>query len=124
MPAGLVFPQSLANRIAYDDVENLLTLRGQLSDLEIRLLLELSKDPAYQKAVVTLADRASTLTTNQNIVQLETQLATQVTGLRTNQVAYQNALDNYKQQLGLLWSTCRLISTCRCSNRSKSSTSD
>jgi hypothetical protein len=72
-----------------------------LSDVEVRLLLELSKDPDYQKAVVNLADRSSTLTTNQNIVQLETQLATQVNGLRTNRVTYLNALDSYKQQLGL-----------------------
>ena len=101
LPEGLVFPQSLAGRIEYDDDQHLLKLRGPLSDLESHMLLELSKDLAYQKAVVNLADRSNTLTTNQNIVQLETQLATQVTQLRGFRVSYLNSLDLYKQQLGL-----------------------
>ena len=101
LPAGILFPLSLAGRIGYDEDEHQLTLRGSLSDVEVRLLLELSKDPDYQRAVVNLADRSSTLTTNQNIVQLETQLASQVTGLRGFRVSYLFGLDQYKQQLGL-----------------------
>ncbi len=101
LPAGLVFPPSFAARIAYDEDEHQLMLRGQLNDVEVRMLLELSKDPAFQKAIVNLADRSSTLTTNQNIVQLETQLASQVTQLRGFRVGYLNGLDQYKQQLGL-----------------------
>ena len=76
-------------------------LRGQLGDIEVRMLLGLSNDPAYRKAVVDLADRSSVLTTNQSIVQLETQLASTVTGLRTSRLNYLNGLDAYKLQLGL-----------------------
>jgi outer membrane protein TolC len=101
LPAGLVFPPVLAGRIAYDEDDHQLTLRGQLNDVEIRMLLELSNDLDYRRAVVGLADRSSMLTTNLNIVQLETQLATQVNGLRVARVNYLNALDQYKQQLGL-----------------------
>ena len=101
LPAGLVFPQSLAGRVLYDEDQSQLKLRGQLSDLEVHMLLELSKDLEYQRAVVNLADRSSILTTNQNIVQLETQLASQVNGLRVARVTYLNALDAYKQFLGL-----------------------
>ena len=101
LPAGIVFPPSLAGRIGYDADRQQLTLRGQLSDLEVHMLLELSRDPLYQKAVVDLADNSSVLTTNQNIVQLETQLASTVQTLRGFRVTYLNALDSYKQFLGL-----------------------
>jgi len=101
LPAGLVFPPSVARRIEYDDEENVLVLRGQLTDLEVRMLLELSPDLAYRKAVVDLADRSNVLTTNQNIAQLETQLAGQINGLRQSRVTYLNGIDSYKLQLGL-----------------------
>lgn len=101
LPAGLVIPDVLAGRVAYDAVRRQLTLRGFLKDIEVHMLLELSNDPAFQKAVVDLADKSSILTTNQNIVQLETQLASTINGLRTARANYLNGLDQYKLQLGL-----------------------
>lgn len=101
LPAGLVFPPPFAGRLEYDDDEKQLILRGPLNEVETRLLLELSQDQAYRDAILDLADRASVLTINQNIAQLETQLAGQIITLRTNRVNYMNGLDQYKQQLGL-----------------------
>ena len=101
LPPGLAFPVMFTDRLVYDADEKQLTLRGQLTDLEVRQLLALHNDPAYQKAIVDLADRSNVLTTNQNIVQLETQLAGTVNTLRQTRVFYQNGLDSYKLQLGL-----------------------
>lgn len=101
LPPGVVFPAPFAGRLEYDADEKQLVLKGNLNDVEVRALLELSNDPAYQRAVAGLADRSSVLTTNQNIVQLETQLASTLNNLRTARVTFLNGFDQYKLQLGL-----------------------
>ncbi|HLJ12709.1 MAG TPA: TolC family protein, partial [Planctomycetaceae bacterium] len=101
LPAGVVIPDVLADRIAYDAAQQQLNLRGQLTDLEVNLLLEQSNDPAFQKAVIDLHDSSNILTTTQSIVQLETQLAQTVQTLRAAKVTYFNGFDNLKLWLGL-----------------------
>lgn len=101
LPQGFVIPPELAGRIRYNAQEHQLSLRGQLNEIEVRTIQTLSNDPAFQRALADLIDRSNILTTNQNIVQLETQLATTVTTLRTSRANYLNGLDGYKLQLGL-----------------------
>ncbi|MGE5192128.1 MAG: hypothetical protein ACM3U2_06455, partial [Deltaproteobacteria bacterium] len=100
-PAGVVIPPDHADKIRYDADQKRLVLRGQLMDIELHSLLQLSDDPAYQKAVTDLAERSNILTTNQNIVQLETQLAQTVNNLRQARVQYLNGFDSLKLWLGL-----------------------
>ncbi|MBI3864179.1 MAG: TolC family protein [Planctomycetia bacterium] len=101
LPAGLVFPPAFAGRIDYDDEDKVLVLRGSLNDVDTRLLLDLSNDPAYREAILDLADRSSVITINQNIAQLETQLAGQINNLRTSRAGYLSGLDSFKLQVGL-----------------------
>lgn len=101
LPPGLVFPPPFDAMIEYDAENKLLVLRGSLTELQVRLLLGLSQDPAYQAAILDIADRAIAITINQNIAQLETQLATQINNLRSSRAAYLTGLDSYKLQLGL-----------------------
>jgi hypothetical protein len=82
LPPGLVIPEAFAGRLEYDNAKNLLMLHGQLNEVEMRLLLGLSDDPDFQKAIRDLTDHSNVLTTNQNIAQLETQLANTVNQLR------------------------------------------
>lgn len=101
LPAGIVFPESLAGRVTYDGNKRQLLLRGSVTDVELRLLLAQSDDPVFRRALTSLADSANMLTTTQSIVQLETQLAQTVNGLRSARVTYLNGLDNFKLFLGL-----------------------
>jgi outer membrane protein TolC len=100
-PAGVNLPDAFAGRVEYDADDKQLLLHGTLSEVETRLLLGLSDDPAYQRAIANLADRSNVLTTNQNIVQLETQLASTVNNLRQARVQYLNGFDQLKLWLGL-----------------------
>src|SRR6185295_4472560 len=92
----------MAGKIRYDADEKQLVLRGQLLEIEAHALLQLSQAPDFRAAVTALLDRSNILTTtNQNIVQLETQLANNLNQLRSARVSYLNGLDQYKLQLGL-----------------------
>jgi len=96
-------PPQFAGRIRYNGNTSRLYLRGVLTDAEEQLLLGLSNDVEWQKAVSALADRSimEVETTNQNITQLQTQLANQCNTLRLTVVNLLNAIDQYKLQIGL-----------------------
>jgi hypothetical protein len=101
LPPNLAIPEAFAGRVEYDADRKLLRLHGTLNEVEVRSLLGLSEDADWQKAIAFLADRSNVLTTNQNIVQLETQLASTVNQLRSARVSYLNGFDQLKLWLGL-----------------------
>ncbi|MBS0266790.1 MAG: TolC family protein [Planctomycetes bacterium] len=101
LPPGLVFPPPFDSMLEYDAENKQLILRGTLTELQARLLIDLSGDAAYRDAIIDLADRSLAVTVNQNIAQLETQLAQQINQLRSSRVNYLNGFDQFKQQIGL-----------------------
>ncbi|MFN0056714.1 MAG: TolC family protein [Planctomycetales bacterium] len=102
-PLLLKIPPEFENRLRYKTETKRLYLKGQLTDLEEEQLLELSNDPAYRIAVSSLADLSvmDVETTNQQIAQLQTQLAQNCNQLRTSVVNLQDSIDRYKLFLGL-----------------------
>ncbi|MGQ0636738.1 MAG: TolC family protein [Planctomycetaceae bacterium] len=103
-PDGVEFPPpELADRIQYSNVTKRLYLRGTLTDAEERRLLSLSDDIDYRRAVTALAVRSviEIEVINQQMSQLETQLATQCNGLRSSVVLLLDNIDRYKLFLGL-----------------------
>ncbi|HEY3967998.1 MAG TPA: hypothetical protein VGM05_25775, partial [Planctomycetaceae bacterium] len=101
LPPGLVFPAPFDTMLEFDAEKKVLVLRGSLTELQTRLLLELSNDQAYRAAILDLSDRSMAITINQNIAQLETQLAGQINNLRSSRVNYLTGFDQYKLQIGL-----------------------
>ncbi len=101
LPADIVFPDSVADRISYDDLTNYLFWEGEMNEEERDVLLALSDDPAYRLAIRELFQRTTSEVTSLEIAQLETDLAGGKSQLLRNQVAFQDALDRYKIQTGL-----------------------
>lgn len=101
LPAGLVFPPLLAQKMRYDADKKLLYLRSTLSDVEVKELLALNEDPNYQTAVRELAQRASLVTVTLQIAQQQGTLANTYIQLLNNERQLQDQLDQYKILLGL-----------------------
>ncbi len=55
LPAGLIFPDNLSDKISYNSNDKLLSLKGFLSEKEMNSLLSLSADADYQKTVEALS---------------------------------------------------------------------
>ncbi|MSR56495.1 MAG: hypothetical protein EXS05_02340 [Planctomycetaceae bacterium] len=96
-------PEKFKGRIRFGGYEQRLSLRGTITDEEEQELLSLSDDLDWQRAIADLADRSiqEIETTNQQIAQLQTQLALSCNGLRTARVQLQDLVDRYKLFLGL-----------------------
>ncbi|HTI51220.1 MAG TPA: TolC family protein, partial [Planctomycetaceae bacterium] len=96
-------PQRFLGRLRYDGSTRRLFLRGTITDDEEQQLLGLSDDLDWRRAITQLADRAieENETINQNIAQLQTQLAANCINLRSFRVTLQNTIDQFKLFLGL-----------------------
>ena len=101
LPADFAIPENFKGRLSYDPDRKLLTWLGPMSEEDEIQLKAISKDPAYQDAILTiivpLRAEASTL----DVVQLKSSYTGSLQRLRNLQRQYQDALDNYKVQLGL-----------------------
>ncbi|MFN9269984.1 MAG: TolC family protein [Planctomycetaceae bacterium] len=73
----------------------------RLTEEQRMQLLGLSDRPAWAGVVRRLTEQAGQQTRNQQVAQLETQLATLYNQLRQNKTNFQNNLDQYKLTLGL-----------------------
>ncbi len=101
LPANIVFPASVADRISYDDVTKTLFWLGDMSDEDRDILLGLSDNAEYQLAIRDLYQRITGEVTPLEVAQLETDLAERQSDLVRSQVGYQNRLDSYKLQMGI-----------------------
>lgn len=80
---------------------NRLYVFDRLTDEQRERLLNLSDDPKWKLAILQLIEKAGQFTRNQQVAQLETQLASNYNQLRQTRTTYLNNLDNYKITLGL-----------------------
>lgn len=101
LPAGLEFPDSVAENIRYEELTKNLSWRGVMSREERDLLLGLSNVPEYQLAIRELYQRTTGEVTPLEVAQLETDLAEGRSNLLSRQVDFQDSLDSYKIQMGL-----------------------
>ncbi len=101
LPPGFRIPPELSNKLRYDAQMHQLFWRGDMTAEQERRLLQLSDDPAFQKAAKELVQRLRTETITLTVAQLETELAAARSRLRTVQRQFQDALDQFKLQLGL-----------------------
>lgn len=99
----LQLPPQFAGRLRFNPNVMRLFLKGRITDAEEQQLLALSQDIGWQRAISNLADRSvmDVETINQNITQLQTQLAQQCNSLRVLVVNLLNTIDQYKLQIGL-----------------------
>jgi len=120
LPDGLEIPESLKDVVFYRrepmqdeamqpirdeqgnlEMEGRLYITDRLSDETREDLVALSNDPKWRAVVQDLVEKSGQATRNQDVAQLETQLASLYTSLRQNQTTLQNNVDNYKLTLGL-----------------------
>ncbi|MCA9073467.1 MAG: TolC family protein [Planctomycetaceae bacterium] len=95
-------PESVRELIEYKGGE--LIWLGPMTEEQRDLLLGLSEDPAYRRAVTQIADRllSETETVILDVLQLQSRLASTITALRSQQQGLQDSLDIFKfDQLGL-----------------------
>lgn len=98
-----VIPPEIRGQLKYSDETDQLYLRGTLTDAQVQQLMNLSPDPEWKRVVSLLATTsvAETETVNQQLAQLQTQLAQNCNSLRQSRVTLQNSIDQYKLFLGL-----------------------
>ncbi len=101
LPDGFVIPADLATRLEYDPQERTLRWNGELNDDHETMLLNLSDDPNYRKAIRLLAATYQMDVINQDLSQLLSREAQLVLQLRQQEAALQASIDNYKLVLGL-----------------------
>ncbi len=100
-PADLVIPDSLADKVRYDDFQKELVWSREMTADQAQELLTLSDDVLYQKAARELIQLLRSEVTPFDVIQLESQLVSSRITLRTSRQRYQESLDSYKIQLGL-----------------------
>lgn len=101
-PEALNVPQLLQADLEYDGTANeLIWSRNDITDAEIAALLELSNDNAWRVAVEEIARQLTDSVVNLDVLQLESNLASSINQLRSQQRQLQDSLDNYKIFLGL-----------------------
>ncbi len=120
LPAGLEIPADLSDVVFYRrepmldeslqpirdeqgnlEMEGRLYITDRLTDDQRESLAALSNDPKWRSVVQELAEKSGQATRNQDVAQLETQLASLYTSLRSNRTTLQNNIDSYKITLGL-----------------------
>lgn len=97
------FPPELAGRVRFNAEVHRIFLRGTLTEAEVRKLLSLSEDVDYQRAIDRLAAESilEVEVINQQVAQLQTQLAANCNTLRSSVVSLLDNIDRYKLFLGL-----------------------
>ncbi|MCY2962835.1 MAG: TolC family protein, partial [Planctomycetota bacterium] len=120
LPEGVTIPDSLSEVVYFrreimldelnrpivgDDgkpeLEGRLYIVDRLTDEQRDQLVSLSDDPKWTSVIRTLVEQAGQATRNQQVAQLETQLASLYNQLRANRTTFQNNVDQYKITLGL-----------------------
>jgi hypothetical protein len=120
LPSGLEIPAELGDVVFYRrepmldeslqpirdeqgnlEMEGRLYITDRLTDAQREDLVALSNDPKWRSVVQELVEKSGQATRNQDVAQLETQLASLYTSLRQNRTTLQNNIDNYKITLGL-----------------------
>ncbi|WP_339745443.1 TolC family protein [uncultured Rubinisphaera sp.] len=100
-PAELVIPDSLVDKLRYDDIQKELVWSGAMSAEEAQQLLSLSDDVLYMGAARELVQFLRSEVTPFDVIQIESRLASSRINLLTSRQRYQESLDSYKIQLGL-----------------------
>ncbi len=103
LPMGIEFPAGMAAKIEYEPTSRKLSWKHEapMSTAELASLLAVSDDAEYRRAVQELFDQLRTGVITADILTLATQLTTQENQLRTLERNFEDALDRYKQFLGL-----------------------
>ena len=101
LPEGFVVPESLQGRLTYNAERKLLSWSGPMTDEEEQILKSLSNDPNYQDAISSIIVLVRGNAVTLDVVQLKSSYAQAVQRLRNQRRAFQDALDNYKVQIGL-----------------------
>jgi len=101
LPAGIKIPPSLNAQLTYSAAQKRLYWKGPMSEVQERLLLSLSSDPAWLRAVTGLVNRMRVEIRDQNTLQLQSSLLSSQNALRSAERNYQNLLDGFKIRLGL-----------------------
>ena len=103
LPDGAEIPESLAEKLSYDDVGFLVWRGRTISEEESQAMLAISDDAAYLRAAREIIDRrrGDSETTPIDVLQLLTELSNAENGLRGQERALQDRLDAFKVQLGL-----------------------
>lgn len=100
---GITFPESMAAKIDYEPASRKISWKAiePMSSAELTLLLTVSDDADYQTAIRELFDQLRTGVITTEVLQLATQLTTQENQLRNLERNFEDALDRYKQFMGL-----------------------
>ncbi|MFO0919700.1 MAG: TolC family protein [Planctomycetaceae bacterium] len=101
LPEGFVIPAELANRLEYNPQEHTLTWYGELLNNQEAMLLGLSEDTNYRKAVRLMAATYQMDVINQDLSQLLSREAQLVLQLRQQEASLQTSIDSYKLVLGI-----------------------
>ncbi|MEZ5948797.1 MAG: TolC family protein [Planctomycetaceae bacterium] len=101
LPAGLVIPEALADKMNHDEERGLLQWFGMMSQEQADLLVGLSDDAAWQAASRELTQLLRNDVVPLDVAQLESRLASAIIQLRSSELRFKDTLDSYKIQLGL-----------------------
>ncbi len=106
LPAGEEFPESVREFIEFDredefDPEGELIWYGPMTDEQRDILLALSDDADYQRAITEISQSLLTETLTLDILQLQSRLADTINQLRDREASLQDSLDSFKIFLGL-----------------------
>ena len=99
---GLLLPEELEGLLDYDADARELIFRSSLADeATAEALVGLSDDPRFGEAAQDLITQLSTTVATLDVLQLESQLASDINDLREREARLQTSLDSYKLFLGL-----------------------
>ncbi len=101
LPAELVIPDSLADKVRFDEIQKELVWSGAMSAEQAQELTSLSDDELFLKAARELVQYLRSEVTPFDVIQIESRLASSRINLLTSRQRYQESLDSYKIQLGL-----------------------
>lgn len=103
LPDGIQFPPELANKVDYSPTIRRLRWREAdgMTDDELRQLLAVSDDPAYQEAIQEIYDQLRIGVTTLDVLQVANTLTNSELQERNFKLTYDNQIDSYKFFLGL-----------------------
>ncbi len=110
LPADLAFPDDLPdlllNKLGFENYNdpskpNQLIWFGEMSEDQAQALMELNNDAEFRKSAIELMSYLRSDTILLDVAQLESQLRSQRNTLRTQFLALENSLDQFKIFLGL-----------------------
>jgi len=101
MPPGVVIPPELQGKLEYRENLQRLLWRDTITEAEVKTLLGLSNDPAYQLAVNSIVQSLRTEVATLDVLQLQSDLQDSTNRLRVLRTSLETRLDSFKINLGL-----------------------